>query len=224
MKKALFAGVAAAAFVAIAPAVAQNAPALPAAPMAAPAPPHAPMMREHTRDEVVAKVREHFAKMDTNRDGFVTKAETNALRDQMKAKFAEGRAKRMEHRQERMAMNREHTFERLDTNNDGSISRAEFDAAHASRKARVDRNADGRQDARRMGGMMGKMHRGGMGHMSGQMFEMADANKDGRVSLQEAQDAALRRFDTADSNRDGRISREEMMQRHQQMRAEHHKG
>jgi Ca2+-binding EF-hand superfamily protein len=53
---------------------------------------------------------------------------------------------------------------------------------------------------------------------------MADANKDGRVSLQEAQDAALRRFDTADSNRDGRISREEMMQRHQQMRAEHHKG
>jgi Ca2+-binding EF-hand superfamily protein len=222
MKKALFAGVAAAAFVAIAPAFAQTPPAAPA-PVAAPAPPHAPMMREHTRDEVVAKVREHFARMDTNRDGFVTKAETDALRAQFKAKFAAGRAERIEHRQERMAMNREHMFERLDTNNDGSISRAEFDAAHAARTAMRDRNGDGMPDARRMAGAMGKMHRR-MGQLGGQMFEMADANKDGRVSLQEAQDAALRRFDTADANRDGRITREEMMQRHQQMRAQRHTG
>lgn len=223
MKKLLFAGVAAAAFVVLAPAVAQNAPT--AAPAATQVPPRAPMMmREQTRDGVVAKVREHFAKMDTNRDGFVTKAETDALHTQMKAKFAEGRAERMEHRKERTDMRREHTFERLDTNNDGSISRAEFDAAHQARTAMRDRDGDGHADARRMKGKMGKMHRGGMGHMSGQMFEMADANKDGRVSLQEAQDAALRRFDMADTNRDGRITREEMMQHHQQMRAQGQKG
>ncbi|HEX6218286.1 MAG TPA: EF-hand domain-containing protein, partial [Sphingomicrobium sp.] len=157
-----------------------------------------------------------------DRDGFVTKAEVDAARAQVKAKFAEGRAERIEHRKERHAMNREHMFERLDTNNDGSISRAEFDAAHAARAARVDRNGDGLRD-RRMAGMMGKMHRR-MGHFGGQMFEMADANKDDRVSLQEAQDAAVRHFDTADANKDGRITREEMIQRHQQRRGQRHSG
>lgn len=220
MKKALVAGVAAAAFVAIAPAVAQNAAA--PAPIAAPAQHHAPAMREHTRNDVVAKVREHFAKMDTNRDGFVTKAETDALRTQVRAKFAENRAERTEHRKERAGMAREHTFERLDANNDGAISRAEFDAAHAARMARVDRNGDGMRD-RRMAGMMRKMH-GRMGNFGGHMFEMADANKDGRVSLQEAQDAALRRFDTADANRDGRITRDERMQRMRVIRTERRPG
>jgi Ca2+-binding EF-hand superfamily protein len=215
MKNALFAGVAAAGFVAIAPAVAQPAPV--PAPVAVPAAPHAPMMREHTRDQVVAQVREHFAKLDSNRDGFVTKAEADAQRAQMKAKFAANRGERMEHRQERMAMNREHTFERLDTNNDGSISRQEFDAAHAQRAARMDRNGDGRPDARRMAGAMRKMH-AGMARMGGHMFEIADLNKDGRVSLQEAQDAALKRFDTADANKDGRITREERMQQFRQHR------
>ena len=219
MKKALFAGVAAAAFVAIAPAVAQTAPA--AAPVATPMAPRAPMMREHTRDQVVAKVREHFARLDADRDGFVTKAEADGARAQVRAKFAEGRAERMEHRKERTEMRREHTFERLDTNNDGSISRAEFDAAHAQRDARV----AGRGPAvGRHGRMIRDMMMGGMHAMHGRMFELADANKDNRVSLQEAQDAALRRFDTADANRDGRITREEMIQRRQQMRAQPTKG
>ena len=53
------------------------------------------------------------------------------------------------------------------------------------------------------------------------MFEMADANKDGRVSLAEAQAAALQHFDMVDANRDGRISPEERMQMHQRMRARH---
>ena len=222
MKKILFAGVAAAAFAAIAPAFAQSAPPAPPA-AAAPAAPRAPMMmREHTRDDVVAKVREHFARLDSDRDGFVTKAEADAARAQMKAKFAERRAERREHRQERTEMRREHTFERLDSNNDGSISRAEFDAAHQARAASHD--GARRPAARRLAGKMAKMHRGGMSHMSGQMFEMADANKDGRVSLPEAQEAAVRRFDLADTNRDGRITREEMMQRHRQMRAQRQNG
>lgn len=222
MKKLLFAGVAAAAFVVLAPAVAQNAPT--AAPVATQVPPRAPMMmREHTRDEVVAKVREHFAKMDTNSDGFVTKAEADSVRTEMRTKFAAHRAERAEHRKERTEMRREHTFERLDTNNDGSISRAEFDTAHAGRTAMRAGKGDGRPGAGRMAGAMHKMH-GGMGHFGGQMFEMADANKDGRVSLQEAQDAAVRRFDTADVNRDGRITREEMMQHRQQMKSQRHSG
>ena len=56
------------------------------------------------------------------------------------------------------------------------------------------------------------------------MFEMADANKDGRVSLQEAQAAALQHFDMADTNRDGQITREERKQMHQRMRANPSQG
>ena len=216
MKNALFAGIAAAGLIAIVPAFAQT-------PAPAPVAPHAPMARDHTRVEVAAKVAEHFAKLDTNRDGFVTKAEADAVRGQMRAKFAENRPERIKHRKERTEMRREHSFERIDTNNDGSISRAEFDTAHAKRDAMADRNGDGMRDHRRMAGAMRKMH-AGMGGFGGHMFETADANKDGRVSLQEAQGAALQRFDTADLNHDGRITREERVQRMQQLRTQRQRG
>ena len=61
-----------------------------------------------------------------------------------------------------------------------------------------------------------RMHRFG-GMMGGPMFTMADANKDGRVSMQEATDAAARHFDMADANRDGRITPDERREMHRQM-------
>ena len=45
--------------------------------------------------------------------------------------------------------------------------------------------------------------------MGGAMLRMADANRDGRVSLAEATTGALQHFDMMDSNRDGRITPEE---------------
>jgi Ca2+-binding EF-hand superfamily protein len=62
------------------------------------------------------------------------------------------------------------------------------------------------------------------GGFGGHMFEMADANRDGRVSLQEAQAAALQHFDMVDTNRDGRISPEERMQMRQRMQATRQHG
>jgi hypothetical protein len=50
---------------------------------------------------------------------------------------------------------------------------------------------------------------------------MADANRDGRVTLPEATNAALRHFDMADLNRDGQITPDERMQMRQRMRTEH---
>ena len=160
MKKLLIGGAALALAV---PALAQVAP--------TPAPQMQHAMKVQTRAEVQAKVAEHFARVDTNRDG--------------------------------------------------AITRAEWDAAQAQRQQRVaarDQNGDGRPDAKRFG------HRGMMGGFGGRMFEMADTNHDGRVSLQEAQAAALQHFDMVDSNRDGRITPEERMQMHQKMRAERQHG
>jgi Ca2+-binding EF-hand superfamily protein len=166
----------------------------------------APAAKVHTRAEMQSKIAQHFAKLDTNRDGALTKAEADAARHAM-------RSQREERRAERRGDRRENTFERLDSNRDGAISRGEWDASSAQREQRMvarDRDGDGR-----------KHGRGGMGALGGHMFEMADGNRDGRVTLQEAQAAALRHFDMADVNRDGQVTPDERKQMRQRMRAEH---
>lgn len=147
-----------------------------------------------TRAEVTQRVQTMFTRLDTNRDGFVTQGEGQAAMAQHRAQRAADPAARKQ-RGDRM-------FERLDTNRDGSISRAEFEARPAMR------GQDG----------MGRRGGHGMHDLGAHMFAMADANRDSRVSLQEATTAALQHFDRADVNRDGQVTREERRQMHQQMR------
>jgi Ca2+-binding EF-hand superfamily protein len=194
-------------------ALAQAPTAPPAVPQVAPVPPT--FDREQTRDEVVAKVREHFAQLDANRDGFLTREEADSGRKVMKERIRTKLGERREHRMERR--DPAAGFDRLDSNKDGAISRDEFAKAH---EMRIERRAE-RKD-RQPGAAGGehrrlKMHRMSGRMMGGHMFEMADANKDGRVTLQEATDAAVRHFDTADANRDGRITPDERRQIHRQM-------
>lgn len=199
------------------PALAQvpAAPLTPVAPQAMPVPPAPPMAeRIHTRDEAVAKVREHFARLDANRDGFLTKEEGKAGRAHMQQRVAgePGMRKQRTERRDPAA-----AFDRLDANRDGSISRDEFAKGHEMRMQRRMVMKDGQPGGERRGlGRGMRMHRFG-GMMGGHMFVMADANKDGRVSLQEATDATVRHFDTADANRDGRLTPEERRQMHRQM-------
>lgn len=203
-------------------AFAQTQPApVPAAPQVSPVPSVAPMAdRVHTRDEVVAKVREHFAMLDANSDGYLTKEESEAgskvFKERIRGKMVERHAKRMEHHDPAQA------FDRLDTNKDGVISRAEFNAAHERRvERRVIRHAPGAAAAPGAAHEGMRMHRMGKMMMGGHMFAMADANKDGRVSLKEATDAAVRHFDMADANRDGRVTPDERRQMHRQMMEKH---
>ncbi len=77
---------------------------------------------------------------------------------------------------------------------------------------------DGHPDMMRMHMHMGGMGMGGFGE---RMFEMADTNHDGRVSLAEAQAAALAHFDKADLNHDGKITPDERQQMHETIRFEH---
>lgn len=188
--KFLLAVAAGAAGLALAPAMAQ--PVQPAPMPAAPV---------QTRAQVVDHVRAMFARLDANRDGVLTKAETQAARA-MRGQRGQANAMRKRDPQAR--------FDRFDANRDGAISRAEWDAMSAQRQQR--RAA--------MGGQRRGMRMGGMG-LRGRMFDLADGNRDGRVTIAEAQSAALQHFDRADANRDGQVTPEERRQMRQQMRAQH---
>lgn len=192
MRHYLLAGAALAAATGLAPALAQDA--------AAPAPMHAQhMMQPMTRAELVQKVQAHFAMLDTNRDGFLTKDEIDARQGSRAAGMDHGMHSDM-HR-DPGAM-----FDRLDANHDGVISRDEFTAAHQAMAQKMSGND-------RMGGGMHAMH----GGMMGRMFAMADADRDGRVSLGEATNAAAAMFDRADANHDGTLTPDEMRAAHQAM-------
>jgi hypothetical protein len=137
-------------------AIAQTAP-------AAPARERAPMA-DMTRAQVQARAEARFQRMDANQDGTVDQADRQARRGQM--------------------------FDRLDTDRDGSISRAEFDARTAQR---AERQGDGRRMARRGAGAKRAMLAAAAGPMTRQafvdraltMFDRADANRDGTVTVEE---------------------------------------
>ena len=211
---------------AMAPAVAQTAPPPGVAQgtttvVRTPAPgaaPHVMVMtdREMTREEVVKHVQSLFAKLDANRDGYVTREEAGSFHQRAMDGVHKGMMMRGDI-EKRLAEHgiemgdRGAMFDRLDTNKDGNISRQEFTTAQPQmRQERVIVMRDGAgPDAPRAPGMKMRMHRMGGAGFGGHMFEMADANKDGRVSLAEAQSAALAHFDRADINRDGRITPDE---------------
>jgi hypothetical protein len=141
------------------------------------------------RPEIESMVKMHFAELDTNKDGFLTKAEVDAAHQAM------------------MAERQDAHFKEMDSDGNGSISRAEFDARMAARP--TGEHGDGPDamghDHHGMGPGMGHAAMGGHrgGGMGERMFESADADKDGRVSLAEALAKPLQRFDQADSNKDG---------------------
>ncbi len=152
-----------------------------------------------TRAELQAKIAEHFRKADASGDGIVTKAEADAAREAMKAKFAEHHAER---RSEHFAM--------LDADKNGQISKEEYSAPRK-------RGGEGKKGGHdRHGGKHMGHHGGGMVMaMRGEWFERADADKDGRLTLAEAEAGPLAMFDKVDANKDGTISHEE----HQAARA-----
>ena len=196
---------------------------------APPAPPLAPAAgKVMVRSEVQTMVRDHFARMDGNKDGAITMAEVAELRGK---KGGHGTAHGGEHGGEhgmdhhapgpmKMGAMRDPAaaFDRIDANKDGSISRDEF---AKGREVRIEKRmvmreggagADAKPGARhemRMHRMGGKMGGGKMGMGGARMIVMADTNKDGRITLAEAEAMALRHFDKMDANRDGQVTPEE---------------
>ncbi|MFL6771610.1 MAG: EF-hand domain-containing protein [Sphingomicrobium sp.] len=192
--------------------------ALAQAPAPAPAAPMAHPMADKimTRNEVVAMVREHFGRMDADRDGAITTAEATQgharLAGQMRGRRPGG-AWQGEHARgmaghETAMRDPNAAFDRLDSNKDGSISRGEF---ANGREQRLERRVVIQQGKKGAPGeaMRGRgMHRMG-GMPGGRMVVMADTNHDGKITLPEAEALALQHFDRMDANHDGQVTPEE---------------
>lgn len=219
MKTFLFGAAAAGALLAAGPAFAQA-----SAPKGAGA---ATMNKTELRTEVPGQVQRMFARLDTNKDGFISKAEADAVEGQMAAKVAKAAAN----------FDSGKIFARLDANKDGQVTQAEADAAYAALAAkrgqpanakahgfaglfaRGDANKDGTISRAEFdaatGKMKARMEHAGANRTMDSFFTNADLNKDGKVSVAEAQQVALQHFDAADLNHDGKLTPEERQQRRQ---------
>ena len=162
--------------------------------------PRADRNADVTRQQVIERADQRFARLDVNNDGRATPEEARQA---------------MQQRREQAAGRR---FERLDANRDGSISRAEFDQARSQmREHRGERRA---QRGERMGmrGMRGP-RRGGPGG-PGARGEGAQRlfGEQGFVTREQMRERALARFDRLDANRDGTLTAAERQQAREQMR------
>ena len=200
MKKFL---ISAAALMAGTAALAQTAPIAPA-----PSTPPAPMVRPMadkvmTRAEMAAMVQQHFTQLDANKDGVVTTAEATAGKENWTAH---------RHAMGGTPGDPNTAFDRVDTNKDGTISRDEFAKAHEQRIEKRVEIRKQRQEVAKGGKSADKQAwrmQHGMGGMGGRMIVMADTNKDGKITLAEAQAMALQHFDKMDANHDGQVTPQE---------------
>lgn len=188
MKTLMFVGAAAAALIAV-PVLAQ---------------PNRDGGRTIDRAQVESRVGAMFARVDANRDGFITQTEAQTAREAVRGQRVERRGVRQGQRGEHRAA----LFARLDADGNGAISREEFTAPRARAEGG---EARGHRRAARMARHGQRGPRGGMGAgFGGQGFTQMDADRDGRVSLAEATRFRMERFDRVDANDDGRITREEI--------------
>lgn len=133
--------------------------------------------------------RPMFERLDTNRDGVITRAEATAAADR--------------------------AFGLLDINKDGRISRDEIDSLRAAlgELGRGQRGGHRRRPGFPPPSATGEAQQGGapqpLRRHPGE-GERADANKDGTISRDEFRAHALARFDRLDVNKDGKLDAAEV--------------
>ena len=179
MTKVLLGGAALAALIAIAPASAQSGQPAPAA--------QAPRMQHgagHSRAQLGIHVATMFQRLDSDRDGVITRAESEAAQGYRGERRADAQERRAKRSSGQRTETRAALFDRLDANRDGSISRAEFTAAPALREQRQAARSGPQGERRAERGARGMMGAKGTS-LRGHMFDMADANRDGQITPDE---------------------------------------
>ena len=151
-----------------------------------------------TRQQVIERTDQRFARLDANNDGRCDRRRGPA---RPASSAAAERAGRM--------------FERLDADRDGSVSRAEFDAgpgpaSGAARRTRRARAAPA--------GMRRHAHRGHGGPGGRHARPSAMFGEQGFVTREQMRERALARFDRSDANRDGTLTAAERQQAREQFR------
>jgi Ca2+-binding EF-hand superfamily protein len=156
-----------------------------------------------------------FDRLDSNRDGRITKAEYEASRAaEFKAadKNGDGFVSRDEfaaYDDQRRGDFVDRMFARLDKNNDGKLDAAELAAGRGTRGDKAERGekSDRAERGERRGNRVGRID-----------FERADAGRKGYLTLEDltklrgarAEAAAKRRFERLDTNRDGKLTADEL--------------
>jgi EF hand len=130
-----------------------------------------------------------LARADINGDGNVTRAEFDAA-------WANAQAAKAERR----AQSRQFMFNRLDANKDGTITRAEAEAARGQMPPRPPQDPEGMGP---QGDAAGSSPRGEARRPN------PDTNNDQKISLAEWLARPDPLFDRGDANKDGRVTREE---------------
>ena len=128
------------------------------------------------RATVEAQIRGNFARIDTNRDGFLTAAESQAAREvALSARFNA-------------------SFDALDSDKNGSISRPEFIAANrkAIAAATGGKGLEDRAFAAADSNKDGRVTLAEALTPALAEFNAADTNKDGSLTIAERQEAAKR--------------------------------
>ena len=149
-----------------------------------------------------------FAKMDTNKDGKVTRQEAQAAQvTRFKALDTnkDGVVTEQEATQARQN-NRAQRFAKMDANKDGRLSKTEVKMPE-QRFQKLDTNKDGFLTQSELS--QGKKQWNNDGKHKG-MWTALDSNKDGKVTEKEATALADRMFEKLDANKDGAITQEEM--------------
>jgi Ca2+-binding EF-hand superfamily protein len=90
--------------------------------------------------EFIEKHKERFAKMDSNKDGFLTKEEKESYKEEREDKKEEREDKKEEHMKKK-----EGKFNEIDADKNGKITKEELEAYRASKKA--DKKADEKPEA-----------------------------------------------------------------------------
>ncbi len=187
-----------------------------------PAPPMA--QHDMNRAEVEARVKEQFALFDANKDGVVTRDEITARRDAMRTQRLDQRFKAMDQNGDGSISRTEFDAAHMDRARHGGPRPGGASGAPMPPPpdAMANGGPDTPPPPPHQGGHAdGHGHYGHKGAMmGGGIFGLnfADADKNGQITLAEATSAALARFDRMDANKDGKLTMQECRDAMKQMR------